>query len=376
DTDADLVGISVMTPQAFRAYEIADAYRSLGIPVVLGGVHISLAPKESITHADAIVIGESEGVWPDLLDDFQRGQLKKIYKCNTTVLNPPIPRWDLSNGKGYLPVNPVQVSRGCPVRCDMCSVPQSFGSEFRMRDIPSLMREVEHLNKYLFVVNDNLNLAKRRTSAFLKALEKTSKEWVGLAPLKIGNDNDFLHMLKESHCWAMYIDLSPWISAGLNDIVDGVQVKKAGEYISRIRDYGIKVIASFVFGFDHDDKDIFEKTVTFAKNHQLEEVEFHILTPYPGSRLYQRLKTQGRLITDRFSEYTTSQVVFRPAQMSPDELYDGYMRAWKEFYTEEYEDTPQGPLVRTYRCFPFKEEAFLNYSEGKWVESVLKKGRN
>jgi radical SAM superfamily enzyme YgiQ (UPF0313 family) len=372
--DADLVGISLMTPQALRAYEIADAYKSLGITVVLGGVHVCLAPEDAIAHADAIVIGESEGVWADLLNDFKKGQIKRIYRCETPVLHPPLPRWDvICKGKGYLPLNPIQIARGCPVNCDMCSVPQNFGKEFRMRDIASLMKEIECMDRYAFVVNDNLHLAKRRSLRFLNGLKNLSKKWVGLALLRIGGDPDFLKMLRESNCWAMYIDLSPWLSASLNEVIEGIQVKKAGEYIKRIREHNIKVIASFVFGFDHDDKDIFEKTVSFSKQHEIEEVEFHILTPYPGSRLFERLKYQGRLTSERFSDYTSSKVVFRPAKMSPEELYEGYVTAWKEFYSDEYEEKPEGPVVRTFRSFPFSREDPLDYQEGKWVDSVLKK---
>ncbi|MEW6067827.1 MAG: cobalamin-dependent protein [Nitrospirota bacterium] len=372
--DADMVGISLMTPQALRAYEIAEAYRAIGIPVILGGVHVSLAPEEALLHADTIVIGEAELVWQRLLEDFKKGQMEKIYKCESPALDIPFPRWNIvCNGKGYLPMNSIQVSRGCPVNCELCSVPQSFGTEFRMRNIDSLIKEAELLDKYIFIVNDNLHLSKRRSGEFLTRLKEVSKEWVGLSPLKIGGDHDFLNLLKESHCWAMYIDLSPWISAGLNDIIDGVQVKKAGEYIARIKGKGIKVIASFVFGFDHDDKGIFEKTVSFARKHDIDEVEFHILTPYPKSRLYDRLKAQGRLITYKYSEYTTSRVVYSPAKMTPDELYRGYITAWKEFYTDEYEDTPAGPLVRTFRCFPLKREDLQNYNKGKWVEAVLKR---
>lgn len=372
--DADLVGISLMTSQALRAYEISSAYRALGIPVILGGVHVSLAPEEATAYADAIIIGEAEEVWIKLLDDFKKNQLKKIYKCTRPVLNPPLPRWDIiCSGKGYLPMNALQISRGCPVNCEMCSVPQSFGTDFRMRDINSLHKELDASAKYLFIVNDNLYLSKRRSGEFLNLLKDSSKEWVGLAPLKIGEDKWFLELLMKSHCWAMYIDLSPWISAGLNEVIDDVQVKKAGEYISRIREYNIKVIASFVFGFDHDEKDIFEKTVSFAKKHEIEEVEFHILTPYPMSRLYERLKSQGRLITDKFSEYTTSQVVFKPAKMTPDELYEGYISAWKEFYADEYEDSSNGPMIRTFRCFPMKKDDVIQFNGERWVEAVFKR---
>jgi len=372
--DADLVGISLMTPQADRAYRIADEYRALGVPVVLGGVHVSLAPNDALGHADAIVIGEAEGIWERLVDDFTRGEMKNIYRCETPPIEVPFPRWDvICRGKGYLPMNSIQVSRGCPVNCDMCSVPQTFGTSFRMRSIESLVEEMKKLDRYIFVVNDNLHLAKRRTLPFFEALTEIGKPWVGLAPLRIGEDGEFLGLVRKSHCWAMYIDLSPWISAGLNDVIDGVQVKKAGDYIRRIHDTGIKIIASFVFGFDHDDLDIFEKTVRFARDHEIEEVEFHILTPYPNSRLYERLKSQGRLLTDDFSQYTTARVVFRPAKMTPEELTEGYMEAWKAFYPEEYEDSDRGPVVRTFACFPLTREDLLNYNGGKWVEAVLNK---
>ena len=293
EDDADLVGISLMTPQANRAYEIADRYRALGIPVILGGVHVSLAPDDAIKHADAIVIGEAEGIWERVIEDFISMNLKKIYKCKNPPIEVPFPRWDIiCNGKGYMPINSIQVSRGCPINCDMCSVPQTFGTTFRMRSIDTLIAEIEKLDRYVFIVNDNLHLAKRRTRPFFNALENSTKEWVGLAPLMIAEDMEFLRLIRKSHCWAMYVDLSPWISASLNEVIDGVQAKKAGDYIKRIHDNDIKIIASFVFGFDHDEKDIFERTVEFAKKHELEEAEFHILTPYPNSRLYDRLNSQ------------------------------------------------------------------------------------
>lgn len=372
--DADLVGISIMTPQANRAYQIADQYKALGVPVVLGGVHVSLAPHEAIHHADSIVIGEAEGVWEYVLEDLKNDNLKKIYKCETPYLDIPFPRWDvICDGKDYLPMNSIQVSRGCPVNCDMCSVPQTFGTQFRMRDVDTLIAEMEKLDRYVFIVNDNLHLAKRRTTPFLKALGNSTKQWVGLAPLKIAEDMDFIRLLKKSKCWAMYVDLSPWISAGLNEVIDGVQVRKAGDYIKQIRDMGIKIIASFVFGYDHDEKDIFDKTVDFAKKQGIEEAEFHILTPYPKSRLYERLCSQKRLITNDFSAYTTAKVVFRPTNMTPVELYEGYISAWRNFYGDAYEDSNKGPVVRTFDCFPLTKEDLLNYNGGQWVDAVLKK---
>ena len=372
--DCDLVAISMMTSQANRAYEIADTYRKKGIPVVLGGVHVSLMPEEAAMHADAIVIGEAENTWPDVIRDFRNGSLKKSYSCKNPSDDIPLPRWSIFDRDVYLPMNSLQVSRGCPVNCEMCSVPQTYGTEFRMADTKKILRDIVKLDSYLFLINDNLHLAKRRVRSFFDGLAETGKPWVGLAPLSIAEDTAYLDLLKKTNCWAMYIDLSPWISAGLNERISAEQVVKANMLLERIRERGIKVIASFVFGFDHDQKDVFDRTVRFAKTNGIEEAEFHILTPYPKSRLYERLEAEGRLVTRDFSKYSTSSVVYRPVNMSADELYEGYIRAWKEFYPEEtHEETEKGLVIKTFACFPMNKTDLDDYTGAGWVEAVRKK---
>jgi len=376
DMKCDMVAISTMTSQANRAYEISRTYREKGIPVVLGGVHVSLMPDEALKNADAVVIGEAEGTWPDLIKDFRKGKLRRVYSCKSPAEEIPFPRWDIFEDATYIPMNSLQVSRGCPVNCDMCSVPRTYGTEFRMAGTERLLEDVKRLKRYVFIINDNMHLAKRRVRSFLEGMAGTDKQWVGLAPLSIADDTAYLDILRKSRCWAMYIDLSPWISASLNDMIDGVQVAKANTMLERIRERGIKVIASFVFGFDHDRKDIFEKTVRFARDNDIAEAEFHILTPYPKSRLYERLDAEGRLLTSDFSRYSTSSVVFRPANMSSDELYKGYLYAWKEFYPDDdFEETKKGPVIKSFACFPLNREDLLNYNGGRWVEAVMRKGR-
>jgi len=372
--DCDLVAISMMTSQAKRAYEIADRYRQRGVPVVLGGVHVSLMPEEASAHADAIVIGEAENSWPQLVRDFRSGELRRTYSCRKPAEDIPFPRWSIFDRSVYLPMNSLQIARGCPVNCEMCSVPRTHGADFRMADTAKILRDAGRLDDYLFLINDNLHLAKRRVRRFLEALAPTGKQWVGLAPLSIADDTAYLDLLKATNCWAMYIDLSPWISAGLNERIDPAQVEKTAVLLDRIRDRGIKVIASFVFGFDHDQKDVFDRTVAFAKSNGIEEAEFHILTPYPGSRLYERLEAEGRLETRDFSRYTTSSVVYRPANMSARELYDGYLSAWKEFYPKEtHEETETGLLIKTFACFPLGRTELDNTAAGGWVSAVRKK---
>ena len=370
--DCDLVAISVMTPQAGRAYELSGFYREKGIPVVLGGVHVSLLPEEAQRHADAIVIGEAEESWPKLLEDFSRGTLQKVYRCGTPPQTVSLPRWELFPRDSYIPMNSVQVARGCPVNCDLCSVPQTFGREFRLFNLETLLENLAELDRYLFLVNDNLHLAKRRIRPLFEGLAGLGKPWIGLAPLSFARDEDYLRLLKKSHCWAMYVDLSPWVSAGLNEAIDGLEVRRTGEYLKRVREQGIKVIASFVFGFDHDKKDVFEKTVAFARAHQIEEAEFHILTPYPRTRLYGRLESEGRLLPKNFSDYTAGLVVYEPRNMTPDELYQGYLQAWRDFYDEtEIRETDCGPVVLSYDCFPISLEEIYRARGRAWLDTLI-----
>jgi radical SAM superfamily enzyme YgiQ (UPF0313 family) len=372
EEDCDLVAISVKTPQASRAYALADEFRARGIPVVLGGVHVSMMPEEARLHADAIVVGEAEGTWPQVMEDFRKGSLQREYRCGQVTEKLPTPRWDIFSKDIYMPLNSVQVSRGCPVNCDMCSVPQAFGTQFRMFDTDDILRQVETLAPYLFLINDNLHLAKRRVRPFLEGMAGMGKQWVGMAPLSFARDDEYLKLIQRSNCWAMYIDLSPWVSASLNDVIEDVEAKRTAEFINKIHDHGIKVIASFVFGFDHDKPDIFDRTVAFAHAHGIEESEFHILTPYPGSRLYARLEGEGRLLSTRFADYPAGKAVFSPRHMSPEELQEGYLRAWRKFYVDSaMEETDEGPVVKSYAGFPMDAEEGILKESGEWVGAVL-----
>ncbi len=376
--DIDLVGISSMTCQAKRAYEIARIYREKGITVVLGGVHPSLLPEEVSSFCDSVVIGEAEESWSALIEDFRKGTLKKSYSCQGKEARPPSLRWDLYSSKGYLPISPIQMVKGCPLDCEFCSVPSAFGNTFRMRSIEDVSKEIEAAERYLFFINDNIHLAKRRTSEIFQILSSTGKEWVGLAPLNIAEDNNYVSSLRKSGCWALYVDFSPWLSATLSKKVDSLQVEKDTEYIRRMKDAGIKILASFVFGFDHDDNGSFERIVNFAKKNGIEEAEFHILTPYPKTRLWYKLLSEGRIIEKDFSFYTTTNVVYRPKQMTPEELIEGFNYAWKAFYpSESYIETPHGPVVKTLAAFPMKKEdllpkVFRNGYNAQWLRSVLK----
>lgn len=385
DEPADMVAISSMTCQAKRAYEIADTFRAKGVPVVLGGIHPSLSPEESALHADAVVVGEAEGTWEQLLNDFQAGDMKKFYRC---VERPKMeevawPRRDLLKGKGYIPMESIQVSRGCPVNCEFCSVPGLYGTAYRGRPVKEALDELGKMGEYIFFVDDNFHLAKRRTYELFDGMAGMGKKWTGLAPLSVAQDKDYVKRLVGSGCWLLYVDVGPWMSASFGEKRAGfTTAEKHLDNIKILHDAGIKLIASFVFGYDYDDPGVFARTVEFAKKTKIDECEFLILTPYPNTRLHAKLAAEGRIIDNDLSKYTTTKVVFRPKLMTPEELYSGYISAWKEFYSSDIvEDTPDGVLIKTMAQFPINPAAFDRMideryrPEDKWVESFVRRER-
>jgi len=385
---ADLVAISAMTCQAMRAYDIADEYRRRGVPVVLGGIHPSLMPEESAQHADAVVVGEAEGTWERLIEDFKAGgagALKPLYNCIERPKMEEVawPKRELIRGKGYIPMESMQVSRGCPVNCEFCSVPGLFGTSYRGRPIKEALAELEKMGEYIFFVDDNFHLAKRRTYELFDGMAGMGKKWTGLAPLNVGQDEEYVKRLVRSGCWLLYVDVGPWMSASFGEKRAGfTTAEKHLDNIKRLHDAGIKLIASFVFGYDHDDKGTFERTVEFAKKTGIEECEFLILTPYPKTRLHDKLSAQGRIIVTDLSKYTTTNVVFKPKLMSPEELYAGYITAWKEFYSSEIvEETSIGLRVKTLAQFPIDPAVFDRMideryrPEDRWVESFVRPER-
>jgi len=386
DEPVDMAAISAMTCQASRAYEIGDEYRRRGVPVVMGGIHPTLMPEESLAHADAVVIGEAEGSWERLVEDFRAGKMQKRYECieRPDMSRVEWPKRSLITGKGYIPMESIQVSRGCPVNCEFCSVPGLYGTSYRGRPISEALRELEKMGEYIFFVDDNFHLAKRRTYELFDGMASMGKKWTGLAPLNVAQDAQYVERLVKSGCWLLYVDVGPWMSASFGEKRAGfTTAEKHLDNIKRLHDAGIKLIASFVFGYDYDDKGVFGRTVEFAKKTGIEECEFLILTPYPKTRLHDKLEAEGRIIDRDLSHYTTTKAVFRPKLMTPDELYEGYISAWKDFYSGDIIETTAdgGIVIKTMAQFPINPSVFDKMiderykPEDKWVESFVKKDR-
>ena len=327
---ADLIGITVMTPQAMRAYEIADEFRRKGKKVVLGGFHVSHLPEEAFTHGDAVVIGEGDRIWKEVIKDFQGAGLKKIYQDNELVSlsEIKIPRRDLVKGKKYLFTNTIQTTRGCPFQCEFCSISSFFGRSYRTRPVPLVMEELGKLREesiFLFVVDDNLIGNRPYAKALFEEMAFLKFKWASHAPLNYAKDEELLKLASQSGCMALFVGFESLMEENLS-----MMGKKTAlgisptEAVKKFHDYGIGVLASFILGYDHDTPDIFEKILDFCHQAKIDGALFPILTPYPGTPLRERLKREGRLLTNQWDLYDMEHVTFIPKKMSPEELQEGF----------------------------------------------------
>ncbi len=379
--EVDLVGITVLTKTALRAYQIAEAYRRRGIPVVLGGIHPTALPEEAKAHADSVVIGEAEEIWPRLIEDFRRGNLKPFYQQEIPV-DPskiPWPRREILPKRGYFPVDVVQFSRGCPYRCEFCSVRNFFGDRYRFRPIADVIEEIKSLSHRLIVFNDDNILGHLAYSKeLLQALIPLKKKWVGETSLTGLKEIDNIQMLAQSGCIGLLIGFESLSKVNLNLSMkyqnDPAEYEKIIDALHR---HGITVWGSFMFGFDEDRPDIFEETVSFAIRTKLFAVTFALLTPYPETALYHRLKEEGRLIHDRWwllENPDESAPYFVPKTMSGAELKRRWREAWKTFYAyrsilKRFHWNYPPTLINRFVYFPFQ------WMHSRFVRKKILEGR-
>jgi radical SAM superfamily enzyme YgiQ (UPF0313 family) len=341
----DLVGITLMTPLAPRAYEIADEFRKRGISVVMGGMHVSACPDEALKHANAIVIGEAEQVWPKLIDDFMKGALSKIYKApGHTDLDSLIPmNRDLLNKDRYVPVEFIETTRGCPFGCRFCSVTKFFGGKYRARSVEAVVEEISRLKtttkrfslkNVVFFVDDNIIGDRNHALKLFNAIKPYKLNWLGQASMNLAKDDDLLALARESGCMGLLVGFESLSDEVLKDV--GKKPNATRDYLASIRkiqSYGIGVLGSFIFGFDQDDETVFEKYWQFVKYSGLEALYVGIMTPYPGTGFFDDLEREGRIFDHDWSNYDTSHVVFHPKRMSAEALRKGYKWALKKSYS-------------------------------------------
>ncbi len=332
----DLVGISAITGHAQRAYKIADYFRSKNVPVVLGGVHPTLMPQEAKQHADSVVTGFAEENWPRLLEDFQNGKMQEFYhqRRDITLENLPNPRRELLEKKGYVTIHSIQATRGCYNRCDFCVAPVVCQGKMYFRPVPEVIKEIEGINGRDLLFVDVSPIEDRDYALELYgAMIPLNKRWMSPSTMRIANDSKLLEVAAKSGCKGLLLGLESVSEKSLKNMKKNFNsLKDYREQIKRLHDKGIAINGCFVFGSDQDEKDVFERTVDFVYENNIDLPRFTVYTPFPGTPLYQRINQEGRIISNNWSLYDAQHVVFKPRNMSPDELQEGHHKAWKETY--------------------------------------------
>ena len=357
--DCDLVGIGMMTTQAPRAYELADAYRRIGVKVILGGIHASALPEEAGGHADVVAVGEAESTLPHILSDYQTGQMKRLYHWRDyPTAEIGTPRKDVLNPKDYLVFNPIQTTRGCPHGCSFCTTPAIFGRKFRQRKIDDIIEEIRQAKELFgsnFYIFSDDNFAGNREWAYelCRKLIPLKIKWASQCEILISESDKLLGAMKASGCIGLILGLESISPATLEDA--GKRFVRAETYTWRIRkiaSYGISLWGAFIFGFDHDDWKTCRDTCRFAQRSDLAMACFPILTPYPGTEIFRRYQSQGRILTTDWTKYNGAGVVFQPERFSVQELRHAQVSAFCEFYHPR-------SAFRRLKMLPFKKRAWM-----------------
>jgi radical SAM superfamily enzyme YgiQ (UPF0313 family) len=337
DLEADLIGMTVITGSSTRAYELAAHFRRRGIPVVLGGPHVTLVPDEAQKHADAICTGYAEESWPELLRDFARGTIQPRYaqRPDFKLTNLPVPRRELLDGRRFLTQAVFEATRSCGHECEFCVAPTAWGRKQFQKPIDHVVADIRRVGARRIIFID-LNLVSDRSYAreLFEALIPLRVRWFGLATSLIGRDAKLMELMARSGCAGLLIGFETVTQAGLADI--GKRFNDPTLYRGLIDDLhrlGISIQGCFVFGNDHDDASVFARTAQFVNETGIDLPRFAILTPFPGTPLHRRLEGEGRILTRNWQLYDGQHVVFQPLHLSPRELQEGHERAWKAVYS-------------------------------------------
>ena len=336
NADVDLVGITALTCVIKRAYAIADRFRERGVKVILGGVHPSLLPDEAKEHADSVFIGEAEGMLDKVIADFESGKLQPFYKNRewSDLKGMPLPRRDLLN-KRYRPFfKVIETTRGCPNRCEFCSVPIINGKRYRIRSLEEIDQELSTIihkkGEYLFLSDDNVTAKEDYAFGLFEIFKRHKVKWMGFTTIKIALNEKLLKAARESGCISLFIGFESLLQENLDNVSKRfVNAKELSNLIKTIQNHQIGIQGAFIFGFDGDDPTIFKKTVEFVQENNIDLPTFSVLTPFPGTPLFSRLEKEERIFDRNWSHYDMSHVVFKPKKMTVRELQEGYLWAQK-----------------------------------------------
>ena len=337
--NSDLIALSVESFTAKRAYQLADHYRKRGATVGMGGYHPTLMPDEAKEYADAIVVGEAEKVWPQLLADFQNNCLKKVYtQSEASDLRGLYFDRSIFIGKKYMPLFPVQFSRGCRYACDFCSVSEFYHYQRSHRPVEDVLLEIEGLAKEnILLGDDNIFADKDSLKTLMKGMIPLKVRWACQASIDIALHDDLLSLMAESGCFAVLIGFESLDNLNLKQMNKQANLKSTDyeKTIKKLQQHGIMVYGSFVFGYDNDSQDIFDRTLEFAIKNRLFLCNFNVLMPLPGTKLYQRYLNDGRLINKQWwlsGDFRYNDTVYLPVKLTAKQLTDGSWNTRYKFY--------------------------------------------
>jgi len=333
EEECDVVAISCLTSNAYRGYRIADAFRERGKIVVMGGIHPSLLPDEALEHADAVVIGEAEGVWEKILDDIESGNLQERYHEPQPDLDRYIPKnFSTLSKKRAFNLFPLQTSRGCPYDCDFCCVTDIFGKKIKLIPVTHVVRDIKESGGRNFIfLDDNIIGHKRYARELFTALIPLKIRWIGQSSISFANDIEVMKLAKQSGCKGLFIGLESVLESNYHQFTKLKSLEDTQRSIKKILRMGIMIQASVIFGFDDDTLEIFRETIKFLRKNRISMASINALTPYPGTRVFEKLKEAGRLLHEKWEYYDHHTVVFRPKNMTPLELQIGKIKAKTAF---------------------------------------------
>ncbi len=354
--DADLIGMTVITGTASRAYELAAKYRQQGKKVVLGGPHVTLIPEEAAKHADAIVVGYAEETWPQLLRDFAHGKIKTCYKMDPDfsfqrLEKIPFPKRELLKKKGYKSLNTFEATRGCVHSCAFCVVPSAWGRRPFQKPISHIVADIKQFGARRIVFYDlNIVADVAYAKELFTALIPLKVNWFGLSTTLICEDPELLNLLVCSGCKGLLIGFESLCPDSLIDSNKRFnRPEKYGELVQLLHSLGVAINGTFVFGNDSDTLDSFQQVKDFVLDYGIDLPRFSILTPFPNTPLYKRLKDEGRILTGDWSLYDGQHVVHQPKNMTPHELLDRHEKLWNEVYS--YQSIHQRVMRRMWDRF-------------------------
>ncbi len=338
DGDYDVIGISIMTQTCIRGYQIATEFKKRGKIVIFGGIHATAMPEEAIRFGNSVVIGEAEGLWHTVLDDISHHRLKSFYQLDQLpdLQNHVSPRRDLIKcSSGKFSIAPIETTRGCPYNCDFCTVSRFFGTKQRHKPISDIITDIESCKeKNLFFLDDNITGDKRYAKELFRAMIPQKKIWVGQASIQVANDTELVRLAYKSGCRALLIGFESMSDSGIN--LYRKTLKTIDENIlavKKLQDNGIMTMASLIFGLDSDTTEVFDVAHEFLTRSKAAFFQACVMTPYPGTPVFDKLRSQNRILTDDWNRFDASKVIIRPDNISPEDLLDGYNKIKWHFYS-------------------------------------------